>query len=112
MSCSICGRSSCTESFHSIEEQTEQRDFSLVALESKNAELHARVTQLEEALKVAKEEIHRYFVDSWFGICKMDEIEHKWERLYRLNPKLRQINEALVSGSAPDGCGEAGANHG
>ncbi|MHA2066477.1 MAG: hypothetical protein ACXABY_19065 [Candidatus Thorarchaeota archaeon] len=50
MSCEICGSSSCTESFHSIEEQIAHEKgvpLELVARDSDVGILEERITQLE-----------------------------------------------------------------
>lgn len=47
MSCKICGRGSCTESFHSLEEQTEH-DEKFGKYEDKIDELKDRIKLLEK----------------------------------------------------------------
>ena len=66
MSCEICGRSSCTRSFHSLEDQ-EKHDNPEGYLESQISELEIKIEKYEKAIENISDAIESDFFGCWYG---------------------------------------------
>ncbi|KKK71102.1 hypothetical protein LCGC14_2917330 [marine sediment metagenome] len=122
MSCKICGRNSCTESFHSLEEQEKHEnpeayyediisklETDKEALESENEKLKKRVKELEAELKdrtkirEITEKLRQQWDDYQALQAKVEDYENRvipsWKREEKLweaeNEKLRLTIDQL-----------------